>query len=107
MSDDDDFDKMMKELDAGAPAAPAPAPAAPARRGKKPTTVVEEAPPPAPPEAPAEPALVKIAGIVPDDPEPKSVTVTVVEDVPPAKTYLSPQTLAEMEAGRLHLQRFK
>ena len=80
MSDDDDFDKMMKELDAGAPAAPAPAPAAPARRGKKPTTVVEEAPPPAPPEAPAEPALVKIAGIVPDDPEPKSVTVTVVED---------------------------
>lgn len=112
--EDDDFDKMMKELDGetAAPVAPAPAPA---RRGRKPQTMVEtapapvtqqvtppgETPPPAPPE---EPVFVKIAGM---EPEPQSVTVTVVENAEPPKAYLSPQTLAEIEAGRQHLQRFK
>ncbi len=125
MSGDPDFDKMMQELDSSVeaqePAAPAPAPAAPARRGRKTATVVTDtaaetetalaaaAKAPATqqvtPEPAPEPVFVKIAGMASE--EPQSVTVTVVENAPAHAPYISPQTMAEMEAGRSVLNRFK
>lgn len=121
INEEDDFDKLMKEIDAGAEAVPAAPAPTPARRGKKAAavTTVEDAPavtqqvtqpdPPAPDPAPQpdpEPQFVKIAGLKPD-PEPGSVRVTIVDSAPSKEPYLSPQTLAEMEMGRATLSRFK
>lgn len=112
MSDDDDFDKMMAEIEA-----PAEKPAAaPARRGKKTQTVVTDDqvnPEPALAKKiadekaaePEEPAMVKIAGLANQQAEP--VKVTIVEDAPQTRAYMSPQTLAEIEAGKAILNRFK
>lgn len=116
IGDDDDFDKMMKELDAEV-SAPAPAPAAP-KRGRKTQTVVTDD------KVNPEPALaakltdaakekvveendgfIKIAGLPRTDAE--SVNVTVIENAPAKEPYISPQTRAEMEAGRAVLNRYK
>ena len=113
MNTDDDFDDLMKELDAEI-AKPAPAPA---RRGKKTQTVITaDAVDPQPAlaakikaeaveEKPADDGFVKIAGLANQQAE--SVKVTVVEDAPQQRAYMSPQTLAEIEAGKAVLNRFK
>jgi hypothetical protein len=113
MSSDDDFDDLMKELDADVPAPKPAAAPAPARRGKKSQTVItDDATDPQPALAakmeadkPADDGFVKIAGLANQQPE--SVKVTVVEDAPQQRAYMSPQTLAEIEAGKAVLNRFK